>query len=141
MPAAMIQTPYEAGRLFANAYEGKAARLCLANTTTGSPGVNSTITQWDAVELSGNGYARFEWTISAGSYNTTTERWEASSILATFTASAGGAGLSWNAAYLAVDSMDGVSFVLNESSTVTLAPGQTRGYAVLLFSDGFLVTA
>lgn len=62
-------------------------------------------------------------------------------MLATFTASAGGAGLSWNAAYLAVDSMDGVSFVLNESSTVTLAPGQVRGYAVLLFSDGFLVTA
>jgi hypothetical protein len=141
MPAAMIQTPYEAGRLFANAYEGKAARLCLANTTAGSPGLNSTIAQWDAVELTGNGYARYEWTIPAGSYNNTTERWEAAAELSTFTAAAGGAGLSWNAAYLAIDFMDGVSFVLNETSTVTLAAGQTRGYSVLLFSDGFLLTA
>jgi hypothetical protein len=142
----MIQTPFEAGRLFANDYAGKRARLCLANTASGSPGINSTTAQWDAVELSGNGYARFEWTIPTGSYNSTTERWEAASQLATFSAT--GAGLSWNAAYLVIGTISGstvtygtgVSFVLNESSAVTLAAGNTRGYNVVLFSDGFLVT-
>jgi hypothetical protein len=149
MPAAMILTPYETGRLFGNDYAGKRARLCLANTTSGLPGINSTTAQWDAVELSGNGYARFEWTIPAGSYNGTTERWEANNQLATFGATAGGAGLSWNAAYLVIGTTSGgtttyntgVSFILNESSAITLAAGSIRGYYVQLFSDGFLVTA
>jgi hypothetical protein len=142
----MIQTPFEAGRMFANDYAGKKARLCLANTSSGSPGINSTTAQWDAAELSGNGYARYEWTIPNGSYNGTTERWEAASQLATFSAT--GAGLSWNAAYLVIGTISGttvtyntgVSFILNESSAVTLAAGNSRGYSVLLFSDGFLVT-
>jgi hypothetical protein len=142
----MIQTPYEAGRLFASDYAGKKARLCLATTTSGSPGINSTTAQWDAVELSGNGYARYEWTIPTGSYNATTERWEAPSQVASFLAT--GAGLSWNAAYLVIGTISGstvtystgVSFILNESSAVTLAAGSTRGYNILLFSDGFLVT-
>jgi hypothetical protein len=149
MPAAMILTPFEAGRLFAADYAGKRARLCLANTAGGLPGINSTTAQWDGVELSGNGYVRFEWTIPAGSYNSTTERFEANNQLATFGASAGGAGLSWNAVYLVIGTLSGstttynsgVSFILNEGSTITLAAGDIRGYYVQLFSDGFLVTA
>lgn len=149
MAAAMIVTPYETGRLFANDYASKKARLCLANTSAGSPGINSTTAQWDAAELSGNGYARFEWTIPPGSYNSSTERWEASNQLAAFGATTGGSGLSWNAAYLVIGTISGstttwntgVSFVLNESPSVSLAAGDIRGYYVQLFSDGFLVTA
>ena len=149
MPAAMILTPFEAGRLYTSDYAGKRARLCLANTASGLPGINSTTAQWDAVELSGNGYARFEWTIPTGSYNATTERYEANNQLATFGATAGGAGLSWNAAYLVIGTLSGsvttyntgVSFILNESPAITLAAGDIRGYYVQIFSDGFLVTA
>jgi len=144
----MLQTPYEAGRMFANDYAGKRVRLCLANNTSGL-GMTSTTAQWDAAELSGNGYARYEWTVPSGAYNSTTERFEAPNVLATFQASGGGAGLSWNTAYLVIGTISGgvttwgtgVSYILVESPTVALAPGEPRGYNVLLYTDGFTVTA
>ena len=147
MPA-MLQTPFEAGRIFSNDYAGKRARLCLANNTSGL-GLTSTAAQWDAAELSGNGYARYEWTIASGGYNNTTERFEVSNVLASFQASSGGAGLSWNSVYLVLGTISGgvttwltgVSFLLVESPTVALAPGEPRGYNVLTFTDGFTVTA
>jgi hypothetical protein len=149
MPVAMIQTPFEAGRLFANDYAGKKARLCLATTTSGSPGASSTTAQWDAVERSGNGYARCEWTIPSGSFNATPDRFEAGSQQCVFTASSGGAGLTWNAAYLVIGTISGstvtwntgVSFYLAESPSISLAAGASRTYTVSLFTDGFTVTA
>ncbi len=147
MPAAMLQTPYEAERLFVGDYAGKKARLCLATTTSGSPNLSSNTAAWDAVESSGNGYARCEWTIPAGSFNTTTDRFEAGSYTCTFTAS--GSALTWNAAYLVIGTISGstvtwgtgVSFVLNESPSISLAAGSSRAYTVNLFTDGFTVTA
>ncbi len=148
MPAAMLQTPYEAEGLFALRYAGKKARLCLATTTAGSPGLTSNTAAWDAVERSGNGYARCEWTIPAGSFNTTTDRFEAGSYTCTFTAS--GSALTWNAAYLVIGTIGGggavtwgtgVSFVLNESPSISLPAGSSRIYTVQLFTDGFTVTA
>ena len=147
MPAAMLQTPYEAEGLFALRYAGKKARLCLATTTGGSPGLTSNTAAWDAVERSGNGYARCEWTIPAGSFNNTTERFEAGSQSCLFTAS--GSALTWNAAYLVIGTISGstvtwgagVSFVLTESPSISLAAGTSRIYTVQLFTDGFTVTA
>jgi hypothetical protein len=143
----MLQTPYEAGRLFAGDYAGNKARLCLATTTSGSPNLGSNTAAWDAVERSGNGYARCEWTIPAGSFNTTTDRFEAGSQSCLFTAS--GSALTWNAAYLVIGTISGstvtwgtgVSFVLTENPSISLAAGATRIYTVQLFTDGFTVTA
>jgi len=147
MPAAMLQTPYEAERLFAGVYPGKKARLCLATTTSGSPNLSSNTAAWDAVERSGSGYARCEWTIPAGAFNATTDRFEAGSYTCTFTAS--GSALTWNAAYLVIGTISGstvtwgtgVSFVLTESPSISLAAGLSRIYTVQLFTDGFTVTA
>ena len=147
MPAAMLQTPYEAERLFTGDYAGKKARLCLATTTSGSPNLSSNTAAWDAVERSGNGYARCEWTIPTGSFNSTTERFEAGSQSCVFTAS--GSALTWNAAYLVIGTISGgvttwgtgVSFVLTESPSISLAAGASRIYTVQLFTDGFTVTA
>ena len=147
MPAAMLQTPFEAERLFVERYAGKKARLCLATTTGGSPGLSSNTAAWDAVERSGNGYARCEWTIPAGTFNGTTDRFEAGPQSCQFTAS--GSALTWNAAYLVIGTISGstvtwgtgVSFVLNESPSISLAAGATRIYTVQLFTDGFTVTA
>jgi hypothetical protein len=147
MPAAMLQTPYEAERLFAGDYAGKKARLCLATTTSGSPNLSSNTAAWDAVERSGNGYARCEWTIPTGSFNSTTDRFEAGSQSCVFTAS--GSALTWNAAYLVIGTISGgvttwgtgVSFVLTESPSISLAAGASRIYTVQLFTDGFTVTA
>jgi hypothetical protein len=143
----MLQTPYEAERLFAGGYAGKKARLCLATTAGGSPNLSSNTAAWDAVERSGSGYARCEWTIPAGSFNTTTDRFEAGSQSCSFTAS--GSALTWNAAYLVIGTISGstvtwgtgVSFVLTENPSISLAAGATRIYTVQLFTDGFTVTA
>lgn len=142
----MLQTPYEAERLFAGDYAGKKARLCLATTTSGSPNLGSNTAAWDAVERSGNGYARCEWTIPAGSFNATADRFEAGSYTCTFTAS--GSALTWNAAYLVIGTISGstvtwgtgVSFVLTENPSISLAAGLSRIYTVQLFTDGFTVT-
>ena len=147
MPAAMLQTSYEAERLYLGEYAGKKARLCLATTTSGSPNLGSNTAAWDAVERSGNGYARCEWTIPAGNFNTTTDRFEAGSYTYTFTAQ--GSALTWNAAYLVIGTISGstvtwgtgVSFVLTESPSISLAAGLSRIYTVQLFTDGFTVTA
>lgn len=142
----MIQTPFEAERIFAASYAGKKARLCLATATTQD--LESTTAQWDAVEKSGNGYVRCEWIIPEGSYEA--ERFEAETQNCQFIASSGGAGLSWNAAYLVIGTIGGggvvtwntgVSFVLTENPLVTLAAGTSRPYTVKLFTDGFTVTA
>ena len=145
----MLQTPFEAGRIFAGDYAGKKARLCLATTSSASPGLTSNTAAWDAVELGGNGYARCEWTIPAGSFNSTTDRFEAGSQACQFLATGGGAGLSWNAAYLVIGTISGasvtwntgVSYVLTENPTATLAAGSSRTYTVNLFTDGFTVTS
>jgi hypothetical protein len=143
----MLQTPYEAERLFAGDYAGKKARLCLATTAGGSPNLSSNTAAWDAVERSGSGYARCEWTIPAGAFNATTDRFEAGTYTCTFTAS--GSALTWNAAYLVIGTISGstvtwgtgVSFVLTESPSISLAAGLSRIYTVQLFTDGFTVTA
>lgn len=145
------QTPYEDGRLWAANYSGKRASVRLALNTTGSTAltVNSTTAEWDAIELSGNGYARFEWTLPVGSFNTTTNRYEAPTQLCQFQASSGGTGLTWNTAYLVIGTISGstttwntgVSFIRVENPNIVLYPGEPRGYLVTLFTDGFLVTS
>jgi hypothetical protein len=147
MPA-MVQTPYEAGRMFANDYAGKAARLCLANNP-GSLDLASTTAQWDAAEISGNGYARVEWTVPNGAYNATAERFEVPIQACAFQAGSTSAGLAWNTVYLVFGTIangvttwnTGVSYVLVESPSVALAPNEPRTYNVGLFTDGFLVAS
>jgi hypothetical protein len=147
MPA-MIQTPYQDGLTFTSQFAGKKARLCLALNTSGLTDA-ATTAQWDAVELSGNGYARYIWTVPAGAYNSTTLRFEAAAQLCQFQASSGGAGLTWNTAYLVFGTesggvttwQTGVSFILVESPNITLAPGEPRGYNVQILADGLTVTS
>lgn len=149
MAAAWTVTPFLDEQIFTNTLAGKRAsmRLCV---NTGSLGVSSTRAQWEAAELSGNGYARYEWTIPAGSYNSTTQRWEAPAQLCEFSAAAGGAGLTWNTAIIVLGTVvnnafspqSGVSFILSEPSNRTLLAGASPGsYQVTIFSNGFLVTS
>jgi hypothetical protein len=136
----MTLTPYGAGRVYGSSYQGKRARLCLA-VNPGTLGPTSTTAQWDAVELSGNGYARYEWTIPAGSYNTTTGQFEAPSEVCPFQASAQGVGLTWNTAYLVLGTISnnvttwntGVEMLFVESANVAIYPGQPQAYEVSIF--------
>lgn len=149
MAVAWTVTPFLDEQLFTNTFAGKRASMRLCNNP-GSLDVTSTRTQWEAVELSGNGYARYEWTIPAGSFNSTTQRWEAPPQLCEFSASAGGAGLTWNSAVIVLGTLSnnvfspqsGISFLLSEPSNQTILAGASpRSYQVTLFTNGFTVTS
>jgi hypothetical protein len=125
----------ELGRVAEAAYEGKAYRVSLGyNNTTGLT-ANSTVAQWDAVKLSGNGYADSTGTIGAGTYNATTARYELPQIAVTFTASGG----NWTYDTLYVVITDGgtdvVHSIVVENPTVTLVDGGSITYRVVLNTD------
>ena len=80
----------ELARVGVAAYEGKTYRLSLANNVASTPLTSaSTVANWDAIKLTGNGYADKTGTITAGSYDSTDARYELPQITATWTATGG----------------------------------------------------
>ena len=125
----------ELARVGATSYEGKTYRISLGyNNTTGLT-ANSTVTAWDAVKLSGNGYADATGTIAAGSYSATNARYELPQIAVTFTAAGG----NWIYDTLYVVITDGGNSTLHsvvvENPTVTLVDGGSITYRVVLNTD------
>ena len=149
MAQAVQITPFTDEKIYNNIFAGKRARMCLA-VNPGSLGIASTTAQWDAVELSGNGYARHEWTAPSGSYNNTTGRFEAPGQLCEFSASANGQGLTWNTAYIVLGTISnnittwdtGVFGIIVEASSVIVLPGAPpMSYDLDYFTNGFEVTS
>lgn len=124
----------ELARVAAAAYEGKTYRMSLANNTT-SLTSESTVAQWDAAKLSGNGYADATGTLATGSYNSTTARYEIPQVSVTFTADGG----NWTFNTLYVVITDGATSSLHsvvvESPSVTLVDGASITYRVTLNTD------
>lgn len=146
MASPMQISSAELGRVWAAAYQGLTARLCLALNTGGLTKA-STTAQWDALELSGNGYSRVSWTIPAGSFDATADRFQPAQQLCSFTASANGAGLTYDTVYLVLGSGSPTTWqtaiygLFVESPNIALAPGAPRSYRVQLFTDDVIVTA
>lgn len=148
MAASMILTPYAQEQMWIAWGQNKQARLCLAQNA-GSLSQFSTTAQWDAAELSGNGYGRFTWTLPNGAYDSTAARFQVPIQQATFTASAGGSGLAFNSLYLVLGTGSGnnitwntgVTAIFTESPSVALAPGEPRAYNIRLFTDNIIAAA
>lgn len=141
----------ELGRVFAAAYQGRVARACLAS----NPGLtkNSTTAQWDAAEISAQaseGYARVQWTIPAGAYDTATGRFRSPQQLATFQAAANGLGLTYDTLYVVLGTAGGggtvtwdtsPAMIFTENPTIALSPGEPRSYRVRLLVDDITTVA
>lgn len=120
----------ELARAYTATYQGRRARACLA-VNPGSLTVNSTVAQWDAAEISGNGYARFEWTIGAGAFDATLDAHKGAVQAVTFTPSAGGLGLQFDTLYVVTGTLSGgtptwdahVALLLPLSPSVALPAG------------------
>lgn len=123
----------ELGRVSADAYETKGYRISLGYNNTAGLTAESTTAAWDAVKLSGNGYADVTGTIAAGSYNTTTQRYEMPQLEATFTASGGS--LTYDTVYVVIDSYTQVHSISVESPAITLADGSSVLYRITLAAD------
>jgi len=117
------------------AYDNKTYRVFLANNTT-SLTAESTATAWLGAELdSTNGYAAVTGTIATGTgaYNTTTERYEFPAIVATFTAT--GVGFSYTTVVVRIGTETYVVGIFDEPLGITLLPGQSKTYRIVLGSD------
>lgn len=123
----------ELKRAAAAAYEGKTFKVMLCNVGTSGYTAESTVANWQSVECSGNGYARYSTTVGTGSYNGTAAAYVLPDIDAAFTAS--GSGFSYDTIVAYFDGETYVHSITVESPNVVLAAGQTQTYRISLRTD------
>lgn len=101
--------------------------------TIGSLTIASTISAWEAAELaSSNGYAAVTGTVSSGSLNNNTGRWESPVISGQF-GPATGVGFQYDAVIVKIGSTRTKPYAVNLlTEPIVLAAGQTRGFQFTL---------
>ncbi len=136
MALSVTLSPNEFARVAAAAYEGKAIRVSLASVETTGFTASSTVSQWDSVKISGNGYADFSTTVATGGYDATDGRYELGAqagantfVDATFTASGGS--LNYDRVYVVLGTSN-LHSVLIESPAATVASGSSITYRIQL---------
>jgi hypothetical protein len=132
--------PAELARISAAAYEGQSVRVSLASVGITGYTNTSTVTQWDSVKLSGNGYADFTATVAVGGYDAIDSRYEMGTdagantfINATFTATGGN--LVYDRIYVVIGTTH-LHSLLYESPAVTLSSGSSITYRIQLAVGG-----
>lgn len=133
MPRVFTLSQKELKRVAAAAYEGKGIRVMLCNVGSTGYTAESTVANWQSVELSGNGYARASGTVGTGAYNATAGAYLLPDFDAVFTAS--GAGLTWDRIVVYFDGETYVYSVTSESPNQTLVAGQLKTYRVSINTD------
>jgi len=123
----------ELERVAALAYEGETLKVMLCSVGASGFTSESTVTNWQSVEKSGNGYVRFSTTIDAGSYDATDARYEMPSIDAAFTAT--GAGYTYDRIVIYIDGATYIHSLIAEDPNIALASGQTQTYRIQLVTD------
>lgn len=123
----------ELQRLASLAYEGKTLKVMLCIVGSSGYGAESTVAEWQSVEISGNGYARYSATIETGSYDAVDARYEMPAIDAEFSST--GSGYSYDRIIVYIQGETYIHSVIEESPNVTLAPGQSQTYRIQLVTD------
>lgn len=123
----------ELKRVAAAAYEGKAIRVMLCNVGSSGNNAESTVSAWQAVQVSGNGYAQFSGTVGTGSYDGTAAAYVMPDIDAAFTAS--GSGFTYDTVVIYFNGETYCHSIIVESPNVVLAAGQTQTYRISLRTD------
>lgn len=123
----------ELKRAAAAAYEGKAIRVMLCNVGTSGNTAESTVAAWQAVEVSGNGYARFSGTVGTGAWDGTAAAYVLPDIDAAFTAT--GSGFTYDTVVAYFNGETYIHSITVESPNVVLAAGQTQTYRISLRTD------
>jgi hypothetical protein len=128
-------TQAELARVAAAAYEGATYRVSLGYKNTASLSATSTVSQWDAVKLSGNGYEDITGTITAGSYNSGNARYQLPQISAVFYADGGN--WTYDTVYVVI-TRSGTSTlhsIIVENPSMTLVDGGGITYRITLATD------
>lgn len=123
----------EIKRLAVLGYEGETLKVMLCQVGVSGFTAESTVANWQSVELSGNGYVRYSEEIDPGTYDVTTASYNMPVIDAEFTAT--GVGYSYDRIITYIDGETYIHSEIVEDPNVTLAPGQTQTYRIELFTD------
>lgn len=125
----------ELKRVAAAAYEGKAIRVMLCDAGVTGYNAETTVANWQSVEVSGNGYSRFSGTVGTGSYDAGEAAYLMPYIDAPFTATAGGGGISFDSVVTYFQGETYVHSVITESPNEVIPPGKTLTYRRTLGTD------
>jgi hypothetical protein len=120
----------ELERVAALCYEGLTLRAMLCENGGNGLTANSTIADWQGVEITGSGYQRFSAEVGTGSYSSAILSYRMPAITATFTAS--GAGYFFDTLVVYFEGTDYPHGVLPEASLQALLAGQTKTYRITL---------
>lgn len=123
----------ELKRLAALGYETKTLKVMLCAVGESGFTPESTVANWQSVEIIGNGYARYTATIGTGTYSDVTASYNMPVIDASFTAT--GDGYSYDRVITYINGETYIHSVVAEDPNVTLAPGQTQTYRIELATD------
>jgi hypothetical protein len=123
----------ELARVANLAYEGETIKVMLASVGASGFTAESTVTNWQSVEKSGNGYVRFSQVIATGAYDATDARYEIPAINAAFTAT--GAGYTYDRIIVYIDGATYIHSMIVEDPNIALAASQTQTYRVNLSTD------
>jgi len=127
----VLISPDALGKQAQLAYEGKAYRMFLAYRNGTELTQASLMSSWNAVKLTaGNGYAELTGTIGAGAWNSGNARYELPAFTMGLTAT--GAGFTFDAIVLQVDSRTYPDRVVLLPGPETLQSGQSKTYVLLL---------
>jgi hypothetical protein len=123
----------ELQRVAALAYEGKTLKVMLCTVGASGYTAQSTVANWQSVEKSGNGYARFTSAIGTGSYDATEGAYVMPNIDAAFTAT--GAGYTFDTVVVYIDGATYPHSVITEDPALSMSPAQTQTYRISLRQD------
>ena len=123
----------ELQRQAALAFEGETLKVMLCQVGVTGYTAESTVANWQSVEVSGNGYVRYSELIGTGSYNGTVGAYVLPIIDAAFTAT--GAGYTYDRVVLYIDGATYPHSIIAEDPNIVLLAGQNQTYRLDLQQD------
>jgi hypothetical protein len=123
----------ELERQAALVFEGETLKVMLCQVALTGYTAESTVANWQSVEVSGGGYTRYSEVIGTGSYNGTAGLYQLPVIDAEFTAT--DAGFTYDRIVLYIDGATYPHSVMVEDPNVVLLAGQTQTYRLDLSQD------
>lgn len=123
----------ELKRLAALGYEGETLKVMLCEVGESGFTTESTVANWQSVEIIGNGYVRYSAVIGTGTYSGVTASYNMPAIDAAFTATDDG--YSYDRVIAYIDGETYIHSVIAEDPNITLAPGQSQTYRIELATD------
>jgi hypothetical protein len=123
----------ELERVTSLAYEGETLKVMLCSVGVSGFTAESTVTEWQTLEQSGNGYVRFSTVIPEGAYDPIDGRYEIPPIDAAFSATT--PGYLFDRIIVYIDGATHIHSLIIEDPNITLSGGQTQTYRITLVCD------